>query len=92
MLYGVQRFWEATWFDRYWSATILGDNDHHIDACWAGLLKFHLDTLWTELDDPSESTLDQLKAIFEFTNRTKNGVFHGIGLAQYCYSFGCNSI
>ena len=84
MLYGAQRFWEATWFDRYWSAANLGDNDHHIDSCWAALIKYHLDALWAELDDPSELTMDQLRAIFEFTNRTKNGIFQGIGLAQYC--------
>ena len=84
MLYGTQRFWESTWFDRYHTTKILGESDYHVNMCWASLIRYHLDIIWPRLDDDNHQIMAQLVALHQVTNRIKGAKFHGLGLAMEC--------
>ena len=81
MLYGAQKFWETTWYERYHTVKTLGESDPLINSCWAALIRYHLDQLWPALDTQNPYHLDQLLAITRATNRIKGAKFHGLGLA-----------
>ena len=83
-LFGVQRFWTSTWFDRFHSAATLGESTVELNECWASLLLYHLDQLWPHLDDLTDDLREQLEAIHQFTNRVKGARFHGYGIAVSC--------
>ena len=81
VLYGAQKFWESTWYERYHTVKTLGESEPLINSCWAALIRYHLDQLWPVLDSPNSYHFDQLLAITRATNRIKGAKFHGLGLA-----------
>ena len=83
-LQGVQRFWTATWFDRFRTVGRLGDSNQEVNHCWASLILYHLDELWPQLDDISDEAFDQLQIINKLTNRTQGAKLLGLGLATRC--------
>ena len=88
-LYGVQKFWTSTWFDRFRTSSQLGESTPEINHCWASILLCHLDDLWPTLDDITEAGLEQLVVIHRFTNRIKGAKLHGIGIAAKCIEPDC---
>ena len=83
-LHGLQRFWDSTWQDRFRTTGTLGETTAEINDCWASILLYHLDQLWPQLDNISDSALGQLTNIHRFTNRIKGAKFHILGLATNC--------
>ena len=83
-LQGVQRFWAATWFDRFRTVGRLGDSNLEVNHCWASLILHHLDELWPQLDNISEEAFIQLQIINKLTNRIQGTKLLGIGVATKC--------
>ena len=89
MLYGAQKFWESTWFERYMTIKLIGEPEQLVNQCWASLIKYHLDILWPKLDDDNDQIMAQLTAIHQATNRIRGTKFHGLGLAIECKNPNC---
>ena len=88
-LYGVQKFWMSTWFDRFRTTGQLGESVPEINECWASMLLYHLDEIWPMLDTITDGVLEQLTVIHRFTNRIKGAKFHGIAIATKCVAPDC---
>ena len=83
-LFGLQPFWTTTWYDRFTTTATLGESGTEINDCWAALLLYHLDILWSQLDNISDTALDQLTVIHRCTNRIKGARLYGLGIAAKC--------
>ena len=84
VLHGMQRFWESTWYERFTTAKLIGESEPVVNQCWASLIRHQLDSLWPELDGDNPSTLEQLSAINQITDRIKGSKMNGVGIAIQC--------
>ena len=83
-MFGLQPFWNITWFDRFVTTSSFGEASPEINACWATLMLYHLDQLWPQLDNISDDSLARLTIINRCTNRFKGAKSQGLAIATKC--------